>query len=275
MGEVYKARDTKLGRDVALKILPAAVAADPDRLARFRREAHVLASLNHPHIAAIYGFEDVGDTHFLVLELVDGEPLDRRIARGRMPIDEALSVAQQITQALEAAHEKGIVHRDLKPSNVALTKDDAVKVLDFGLAKATELASAPSPDFGASPTITSPAMTNVGAILGTAAYMAPERAKGKPADKRSDIWAFGCVLCRTCTRASRVLCGDVYGQPFWSADGPDRLRVSTHLHLTISSALDARFTGARALRRGGRPCRSARRPSGRTALRRGRCSAAC
>ena len=202
MGEVYRARDTKLNRDVALKVIPDTFALDPDRLARFTREAHVLASLNHPHIAAIYGFEDSGETHALVLELIEGETLADRIARGAVSLDEALPIAKQIAEALEAAHEQGIVHRDLKPANIKVTPDGEVKVLDFGLAKLTDMGSGirDSGSGGAgplslSPTITSPAMmTGVGVILGTAAYMAPEQAKGKPADKRSDIWAFGCVL---------------------------------------------------------------------------------
>ena len=195
MGEVYRAKDTKLGRDVALKILPASFTNDPERVARFRREAQVLASLNHPHIAQIYGLEEANGTQFLVLELVDGESLDKRIARGRMPVDEALGIAKQIAEALEAAHEKGIIHRDLKPANIALTVDGQVKVLDFGLAKAVEATSGPSFDAMNSPTITSPAMmTGVGIILGTAAYMSPEQAKGRAADKRSDLWAFGAVV---------------------------------------------------------------------------------
>ena len=194
MGEVYRAKDTKLGRDVALKILPASFTNDPERVARFRREAQVLASLNHPHIAQIYGLEEANGTQFLVLELVDGESLDKRIARGRIPVDEALGIAKQIAEALETAHEKGIIHRDLKPANIALTKDGSVKVLDFGLAKAVDTTSVMS-NLSMSPTITTPAMmTGIGVILGTAAYMAPEQAKGRPADHRSDIWAFGCVL---------------------------------------------------------------------------------
>jgi serine/threonine-protein kinase len=195
MGEVYRARDTKLNRDVALKILPEAFAIDGDRIARFRREAQVLASLNHPNIAAIYGFEDSGSTHALVLELIEGPTLADRIAKGPIPLDEALPIAKQIAEALEAAHEQGIIHRDLKPANIKLRDDGTVKVLDFGLAKALEPASAISPMLTASPTITTPAqMTGVGMILGTAAYMSPEQAKGRPADKRSDIWAFGCVF---------------------------------------------------------------------------------
>jgi serine/threonine-protein kinase len=200
MGEVYRARDAKLNRDVALKVLPEAFALDPDRLARFKREAQVLASLNHPHIAAIYGFEDSGSVHALVLELVEGPTLAERIeglkAEGKgLPLDEALAIAKQIADALEAAHEQGIIHRDLKPANIKLRPDGTVKVLDFGLAKAMEPASSLSPHVTAAPTITSPAMmTGLGVILGTAAYMSPEQAKGRPADKRSDVWAFGCVL---------------------------------------------------------------------------------
>jgi serine/threonine-protein kinase len=195
MGEVYRARDTKLNRDVALKILPDAFALDGDRIARFRREAQVLASLNHPNIAAIHGFEDSGSTHALVLELVEGPTLADRIAKGPIPLDEALPIAKQIAEALEAAHEQGIIHRDLKPANIKLRADGTVKVLDFGLAKAMEPTSTISPMLTASPTITTPAqMTGVGMILGTAAYMSPEQARGRPADKRSDIWAFGCVL---------------------------------------------------------------------------------
>jgi serine/threonine-protein kinase len=210
MGEVYRAKDTKLGRDVALKILPASFTNDPDRVARFRREAQVLASLNHPHIAQIYGLEEANGTQFLVLELVDGESLDKRIARGRIPVDEALGIAKQIAEALEAAHEKGIIHRDLKPANIALTKDGSVKVLDFGLAKAVETMGAPV-DAMNSPTITTPAMmTGVGVILGTAAYMSPEQAKGRAADRQSDIWAFGCVLFEMLT-GTRAFVGDDVG----------------------------------------------------------------
>ncbi len=196
MGEVYRAKDTKLGRDVALKILPEAFAHDPDRLTRFGREAQVLASLNHPNIGGIYGLEDSGDTKALVLELVEGPTLADRIALGPVPVEEALQIAQQIGEALEAAHNAGIVHRDLKPANIKLTPGGTVKVLDFGLAKAID--SAPlmgsSSSLTLSPTITTPAMTQVGFILGTAAYMSPEQAKGKAVDKRADIWAFGVVL---------------------------------------------------------------------------------
>src|SRR5215831_9432226 len=225
MGEVYRAKDTKLGRDVALKILPASFTNDPERVARFRREAQVLASLNHPHIAQIYGVEESNGTQFLVLELVDGESLDKRIARGPISVDEALGIAKQVAEALEAAHEKGIIHRDLKPGNIALTKDGQVKVLDFGLAKAVENASG-SIDAMNSPTITSPAMmTGIGVILGTAAYMSPEQAKGRPAGKRSDIFAFGCVVYEMLTgkRAfdgqdvPEVLARVIEREPDWSA----------------------------------------------------------
>ncbi len=193
MGEVYRARDTKLNRDVALKVLPDAFASDADRLARFTREAQTLASLNHPNIAHIHGLEESGGVRALVMELVEGDDLSQRIARGAIPVDEALPIAKQIAEAVEAAHELGIIHRDLKPANIKLRPDGTVKVLDFGLAKALE--SVPNAgDFTASPTITSPAMTRAGVILGTAAYMAPEQARGKTVDKRADIWAFGCVL---------------------------------------------------------------------------------
>jgi Tol biopolymer transport system component len=194
MGEVYRARDTKLNRDVALKILPSAFAVDPDRLARFKREAHVLAALNHPHIAAIYGFEESTGVQALVLELVEGPTLADRLARGPIPLDEVLPIAAQIAQALEAAHEQGIIHRDLKPANIKLRPDGAVKVLDFGLAKALEPAAGMAAGMTASPTLTTPVMTALGVVLGTAAYMSPEQARGKPLDKRTDIWSFGCVL---------------------------------------------------------------------------------
>ncbi len=199
MGEVYRARDRRLQRDVAIKILPEPFAADPERLARFEREAQVLASLNHPNIAAIYGLEEgpaeAGPpVRALVLEFVDGPTLADRIAQGPLPLDEALPVAKQIADALEAAHEHAVVHRDLKPANIKLRPDGTVKVLDFGLARALEPVGAgvSGPD---APTITSPAlMTRAGVILGTAAYMAPEQARGKPVDRRADVWAFGCVL---------------------------------------------------------------------------------
>ena len=198
MGEVYRARDTNLDRDVAIKVLPEAFATDPERIARFQREAKTLASLNHRHIAAIYGIEQNGATRALVMELVEGEDLSQRTARGPIPLDEVLPIAQQIAEALHVAHERGIIHRDLKPANIKIASDGVVKVLDFGLAKLAEPPEVIAPGPGApsmSPTITSPAlMTGVGVLLGTAAYMSPEQAKGREADKRSDIWAFGCVL---------------------------------------------------------------------------------
>jgi hypothetical protein len=195
MGEVYRARDTRLGREVALKILPDAFATDSARLARFTREAQTLAALNHPNIAHIHGLEESGGVRALVMELVEGDDLAQRLARGPIPLDETLPIAKQIAEALEAAHEQGIIHRDLKPANIKARGDGTVKVLDFGLAKAAQVATHASPDLANSPTLTSPAMmTGVGVILGTAAYMSPEQAKGRTADQRSDIWAFGCVL---------------------------------------------------------------------------------
>jgi len=197
MGEVYRARDAKLNREVAIKVLPESVAEDSERLARFQREAQLLAALNHTHIAAIYGIEKSGNLEALVLELVEGDTLSDRLATGPMPVDEALAIARQIAEALEAAHEKGIVHRDLKPANVKITPQGTVKVLDFGLAKALN-ADSSSPDLTRSPTITA-AATQAGVILGTASYMSPEQARGKAIDKRTDIWAFGVVLYETLT----------------------------------------------------------------------------
>jgi eukaryotic-like serine/threonine-protein kinase len=234
MGEVYRARDTTLNRDVALKVLPQAFTLDPDRLARFKREAQVLAVLNHPHIAAIYGFEPSDDVPALVLELVDGPTLADRIARGPMPIDEVLPIARQIAEALEGAHEQGIMHRDVKPANIKLRPDGTVKVLDFGLAKAFEPGPVAS-DLSNSPAITSPAMTRLGVILGTAAYMSPEQATGGAIDKRSDIWAFGCVLYEMLagTRAfdgenvSETLAAVLRAEPDWAAlpgDTPASIR---------------------------------------------------
>ena len=260
MGEVWRATDSKLGRDVALKLLPAAVSRDPERLARFQREAQVLASLNHPHIGAIYGFETVDDVRFLVLELVEGPTLADRLAAGPVPVDEALRIALQIAEAVEAAHERGIVHRDLKPANVKVTPDGRVKVLDFGLAKAlvddpmtsgSGLGSAPPSARGAeltqSPTIspvlggslTSPAvsamMTGANVILGTAAYMAPEQARGQAVDRRADIWAMGVILYEMLT-GQRLFAGETISdtlaavlktEPDWSAlpaETPARVR---------------------------------------------------
>ena len=193
MGQVYRATDAKLKRQVAIKVLPPSVAVDTDRLARFQREAEVLASLNHPNIAAIYGLEERGGMTALVMELVEGDDLSQRIAHGALPLDEALPIAKQIAEALEAAHDQGIIHRDLKPANIKVRGDGAVKVLDFGLAKAMAPAGASAVNAANSPTLTGHG-TALGMILGTAAYMAPEQAKGKAVDKRADIWAFGVVL---------------------------------------------------------------------------------
>jgi Tol biopolymer transport system component len=194
MGEVYRAKDTRLAREVAIKVLPDSVAKDRERLARFEREAQMLASLNHPNVATIHGVEDSGGAPALVMELVEGPTLEDRIAEGPIPFAEALPIACEIAEGLDYAHERGIIHRDLKPANVKLTGDGKVKILDFGLAKALDpVVGASSPDVTRSPTITA-AATQAGVILGTAAYMSPEQARGRPADKRSDIWAFGCVL---------------------------------------------------------------------------------
>ena len=189
MGLVYRARDEKLGRDVALKLLPDLFAADADRLSRFDREARTLAAINHPGIAQIFGIEEWGGRRALVMELVEGEDLSQLMARGPVPIPDAIGIARQIASALEAAHDLGIVHRDLKPANIRVRPDGAVKVLDFGLAKAAEPLAA-----SGDATVTSPAVTVQGLILGTAAYMAPEQARGRAVDKRADIWAFGVVL---------------------------------------------------------------------------------
>jgi eukaryotic-like serine/threonine-protein kinase len=194
MGEVWCATDTNLGRPVAIKILPDAFAHDPDRLARFEREAKTLASLSHPNIAIIHGLEVADGIRALVMELVEGPTLEDRIAQGPIPIDEALPIATQIAEALEGAHEQGVIHRDLKPANVKVRTNGTVKVLDFGLAKAMEPAGTAASSFSMRATITTPAMTQAGIILGTAAYMSPEQARGKTVDTRADIWAFGCVL---------------------------------------------------------------------------------
>ena len=221
MGEVYRARDPKLGRDVAIKVLPDELAGDEERLRRFEREAKVLASLNHTNIGAIYGFEQSGSTHYLVLELVEGETLAERIRRAAIPLDEVLSIAMKIAEGLEEAHEQGIIHRDLKPANVKITPRDEVKVLDFGLAKAFAEESQ-EVDSSMSPTITRDA-TRVGVILGTAAYMSPEQAKGKHVDKRTDIFAFGAVLYEMLTGkkafpgddVSEVLAAVIKLEPDW------------------------------------------------------------
>ena len=224
MGEVYRATDTNLGREVAIKVLPDAFAQDMERLARLEREARTLAVLNHPNVAQIYGLERADGMRALVMELVEGPTLADRIAQGPLPPEEALPIATQIAKAVEAAHEQSIIHRDLKPANIKLRPDGTVKVLDFGLAKAMEPAVAAPPNQSMSPTITTPAMTQAGIILGTAAYMSPEQAKGRPADKRSDVWAFGCVAYEMLT-GRRAFSGEdisdtlalvLKGEPDWT-----------------------------------------------------------
>src|SRR5687767_8878460 len=252
MGEVYRATDSRLKRQVAIKILPSALAADPDRLARFQREAEVLASLNHPHIAAVYGLEDLQSTasshasKALVMELVEGPTLADRIAQGPLPVDEALAVARQIAAALEAAHEQGIVHRDLKPANIKVREDGTVKVLDFGLAKLTDVGVAgrgSHVDLSNSPTMTAPAMSGMGMILGTAAYMSPEQARGRVVDKRTDIWAFGAVLYEMLTGArafdgedvTEMMAAVMKSTPNWAALPAD---VPPHVVTLIQRCLD-------------------------------------
>jgi serine/threonine protein kinase len=236
MGQVYQATDTQLNRQVALKILPDAFAADPDRLARFQREAQVLASLNHPGIASIHGIEEAEGTRALVLELVEGPTLADRIAKGPIPVDEALPIAKQIAEALEAAHEAGVIHRDLKPANIKVRPDGTVKVLDFGLAKAFQ-PDASDPNMSVSPTMSlTAAATQMGMVIGTAAYMAPEQARGKPVDKRADIWAFGAVLFEMLAGGkpfaggdvSEVLATVIKTDPDWDAlpaETPSRVRT--------------------------------------------------
>jgi Tol biopolymer transport system component len=229
MGEVYRATDTRLKRQVALKVLPSALVADPDRLARFQREAEVLASLNHPNIAGLHGLEESGGVRALVMELVEGPTLADRIAQGPIPIEEALAIARQIADALAAAHDQGIIHRDLKPANVKVRPDGEVKVLDFGLAKAMDQGAGIGEQgpgkLANSPTITSPAMTMHGMILGTAAYMSPEQAAGRPVDRRTDMWAFGVVFMEMLTgrpvfggeSVSHVIAAVLKDEPDWAA----------------------------------------------------------
>jgi serine/threonine-protein kinase len=234
MGEVYRARDTKLGRDVAIKVLPEAFARDAERMARFQREAKILASLDHPNIASIYGLEDSGGTHALVMQLVEGPTLADRIKAGPIPVDEVVRIARQIADALEYAHEHGFIHRDLKPANVKVTNDDAVRVLDFGLAKALE-GNPSSIDISTSPTISRMA-TMQGVLLGTAAYMSPEQAKAKPVDRRADIWAFGCALYEMLTaktafqgeRVTDTLASIIKEEPDWS-----QLPVATPMRVRV------------------------------------------
>jgi Tol biopolymer transport system component len=224
MGEVYRAKDTNLGRDVAIKVLPDAFAQDPERLARFEREAKTLASLNHPNIAIIHGLERADGVLALVMELVEGPTLAVRIAQGPIAVEEALSITGQIAEAVAVAHEQGIIHRDLKPANVTVRDDGTVKVLDFGLAKILEPIGA-NASLSQSPTITTPAMTQAGVILGTAAYMSPEQARGRTADKRSDVWAFGCVLYEMLTgrrafdgeNVTDTIAATLRGEPDWNA----------------------------------------------------------
>ncbi|MEE9566086.1 MAG: serine/threonine-protein kinase, partial [Desulfobacteria bacterium] len=223
MGEVYRAEDTNLNREVAIKVLPEQFTQDPQRLARFEREAKLLASLNHPNIAAIYGLEEAEGVRFLALELVEGKTLAERVAKGPFPVEEALEVCRQMAEGMEAAHKKGVIHRDLKPANVKVTPEGKVKILDFGLAKAFE-AEPPVTDISQSPTLTEE-MTRAGVILGTAAYMSPEQAKGKPVDKRADIFAFGAVLYELLTgrRAfegetiTETLGAIIHKEPDWAA----------------------------------------------------------
>jgi serine/threonine-protein kinase len=228
MGSVYQARDPALQRDVAIKVLPDSLADDPERLARFTREAQTLASISHPNIASVYGLEEAGGVRALIMELAPGEDLSQRIARGPLAVDEALPLAIQITEAVEAAHRHGVIHRDLKPANIKVSADGGVKVLDFGLAKALESPAAAA-DVSQSPTITTPAMTRAGVVLGTAAYMSPEQARGKPLDRCTDVWAFGCVLFEMLT-ARRAFSGDdvaetmaaiIRAEPDWQLLPPD------------------------------------------------------
>ena len=240
MGEVYQARDTTLGRDVAIKVLPALFASDPDRLARFTREARMLAALNHPHIGAIYGVEESDGIRALVLELVEGPTLADRLAKGPLSITEALPIAKQIAEALEAAHEKGIVHRDLKPANIKITPAGVVKVLDFGLAKAAA-GGGSAPDLSQSPTVTVGG-TRDGMILGTAAYMSPEQARGLAIDKRTDVWAFGCVMFAMLT-GKGAFDGDDVARVIASVMKTSRTgvsfrrRVSPHIRLLLRRCL--------------------------------------
>ncbi|MCH7490384.1 MAG: serine/threonine protein kinase, partial [Gemmatimonadetes bacterium] len=237
MGVVYLARDTKLDREVAIKCLPDELADDAERLARFEREAKLLASLNHPHIATIFGLEEADGNQYLILEYIEGETLAERLERGAIPVTEALPIAKQITEAIEAAHEKGVIHRDLKPANIKFTADGEVKVLDFGLAKSVETKSLTDTEIANSPTIAphgSPTISGV--ILGTAGYLSPEQARGRPVDKRADIFAFGCVLFEMLTgeklfsgeTVSDSLASTLMFEPIWAnlpADTPPTIHL--------------------------------------------------
>src|SRR5580704_133696 len=263
MGDVYQATDLKLKRSVAIKLLPAEFSSDADRLSRFRREAQLLASLNHPNIAHVYGLEESGDKRCIVMELVEGETLQVRLKRGPIPVDEALTIAKQISEALEAAHEKGVIHRDLKPGNVMITGDGKVKVLDFGLAKAME-SDTSNADLSNSPTMMSGG-SMPGMILGTAAYMSPEQAKGRRVDKRTDIFAFGCVLYEMLTGGPTFEGDDLHdilgsvlkSEPDWTrlpANAPSRIRELLQLCLEKnvknrrSDATDVRLDIEKAVR---------------------------
>ena len=255
---MYRALDTRLGRDVALKILPEAFAADAERMAHFDREAKLLASLNHPNIASIYGVEESNHRRALVMELVEGPTLAERTELGATVVDEALPIAKQVCEGLEYAHERGVIHRDLKPANVKVNPEGQVKILDFGLAKALDSADTNASDPSSSPTLTRMA-THAGIILGTAAYMSPEQAKGKSADRRADIWAFGCLLYEMLSgkrafdgeTVSETLASIIKDEPDWSvlpATVPPRIRALLKRCLTkdlkqrLQAIGDARIT---------------------------------
>jgi len=250
MGEVYRATDTKLNRDVALKILPEQFASDSQRMARFQREAEVLASLDHPNIGQIYGIEEAGQTKALVLQLIEGPTLAEKIAQGPIPVEDALKIALQIAEGLEAAHEKGVIHRDLKPANIKITPEGVVKILDFGLAKALE-GEAPDSSLSQSPTLTN-AATQAGVILGTAAYMSPEQARGQPVDKRADIFAFGCVLFEMLTgkqtwggqTVTDVIAALVAREPEWNSLPPNlHPRIRLLLERSLEKESKDRYQG--------------------------------